>query len=129
MDSIWRAVTLCRNSDDPKMADAQELLEKIDKRVKYRVVAQLDFDRLQNGKKQTFLKTTFTKWNICNIGIGGVGRGERVRDYLIYIDDNATANQSLVTINQLCAFPKVGHLSTPRPNAGVLGTCEVGGFL
>jgi hypothetical protein len=33
------------------MADAQELLEKIDKRVKYRVVAQLDFDRLQNGKK------------------------------------------------------------------------------
>jgi hypothetical protein len=43
------------------MADAQDLLEKIDKRVKYRVVAQLDFDRLQNGKKQAFSKTTFAK--------------------------------------------------------------------
>ncbi len=67
MDSIWRAVTLCRNSDDPKMADAQELLEKIDRRAKYRVVAQLDFDRLQNGKKPPFLKkTTLARWFIYN---------------------------------------------------------------
>ncbi len=47
-------MTLCRNSDDPKMADAQKLLENIDKRAKYRVVAQLDFDRLHNGKKPAF---------------------------------------------------------------------------
>jgi hypothetical protein len=43
------------------MADAQELLGKIDKRVKYRVVAQLDFDRLHNGKKLAFSKTTFAR--------------------------------------------------------------------
>jgi hypothetical protein len=59
------------------MADAQELLKNIDKRVKYRVVAQLDFDRLQNGKKPPFSKTTLAKWNISNIGIGGVGEGGR----------------------------------------------------
>jgi hypothetical protein len=49
------------------MADAQELLGKIDKRAKYRVVAQLDFDRLHNGKKPAFSKkTTFARRNICN---------------------------------------------------------------
>jgi hypothetical protein len=62
------------------MADAQKLLENIDKRAKYRVVAQLDFDRLQNGKKPDFSKTTFAKWNICNTIAaererGGVGKG------------------------------------------------------